>query len=51
MMTDTNGEVNNFIEVKEQKKEDTIFGKKCTFPSLFGGVIDPYFSIRSKKKR
>jgi 5'-AMP-activated protein kinase regulatory beta subunit len=29
MITDANGEVNNVIEVKEQKKEDTIFHKKC----------------------
>lgn len=27
--TDSNGEISNVIEVKEQKKEDTIFHKKC----------------------
>jgi len=33
METDSNGEVNNIIEIKAQKKEDTIFGKKFVPPS------------------
>jgi len=49
MITDMNGEVNNVIEIKEQKKEDTIFAKKFVSPSP-PGTYGNYFEDLSDKQ-